>query len=129
MDLPAADIAALQDRAIPYNVGFEAGMLCVTFPAWKLPSGYNRDTVDLLLRLQPGYPDLPPDMWWVDPELALFDGRIIQATEVRESYLARTWQRWSRHLTPQQWQSGIDGIETYLAVINREFARCAEAAA
>lgn len=99
-------------------------MTCVVFPNWALPNGFTNESVSLLVRLQPGYPDLPPDMWWFEPAVQLADGRAIQATDVVEQHLGRTWQRWSRHLSPEQWHSGVDGLESYLALIRHELARC-----
>jgi hypothetical protein len=64
-------------------------------------------------------------MWWFDPLIKLADGRIAQATEATEHHLGRNWQRWSRHFKPGQWQSGIDGLESYLALIRHELARSA----
>jgi hypothetical protein len=68
-------------------------------------------------------------MWWVDPALHRADGSVIEATQVMEPHLGRTWQRWSRHFAPGQWQSGIDGLESYLALIHSEFLRAAGQAA
>ena len=125
MNLPDSDINYLVERGLPYEVLPEAGMICVLFPSWKLPEGYSQSAADLLLRLHPGYPDIPPDMWWFDPAVQLADGRVVQATESVENYLGRNWQRWSRHLAANHWLSGIDGLESYLAVVNRELERCA----
>ena len=124
MTLPESDAEFLRDRGVPHEVTAEGGMTCVVFPEWPLPVGFTNPTVSLLVRLQPGYPDLPPDMWWFEPAVQLADGRPIQATEVVEPHLGRTWQRWSRHLSPEQWQSGVDGLESYLALIRHELARC-----
>ncbi len=104
-------------------------MICLIFPGWPLPTGYVCKSADLLLRLHPGYPDAPPDMWWFDPALQLTDGQQLEATQVTEQHLGRSWQRWSRHLTADQWQSGVDGLESYLALISKELARCANGAA
>jgi hypothetical protein len=122
--LPDSDVQYLTSRNLTHEVAVETGMICVLLPKWNLPSGYNHTTADLLLRLQPGYPDLPPDMWWFEPSLQLADGRGIQATEVIELHLGRSWQRWSRHLDAGQWRSGIDGLENYLALVNQELERC-----
>ena len=92
-------------------------MTCVLLPGWPLPAGYNRTSSDLLIRLQAGYPDVPPDMWWFAPFVLFSDGSAVPATEVREPHLGRTWQRWSRHLQADQWRAGIDGLETFLALI------------
>lgn len=103
-------------------------MICVVVQGFSLPSGFDRSTADLLLRLSPGYPDVPPDMWWFEPPVALASGKVIPATEVRESHLGRTWQRWSRHFSAGQWRSGVDSLETFFALIQRELRREAGAA-
>ena len=123
--LPEFDAAYLAEREIPHLVLSEQGMLSVVFPGFDLPVGLDRPSADLLVRLATGYPDVAPDMWWFDPAVRLADGRTIPATEAVESYLGRTWQRWSRHFQPGQWQPGRDGLESYLALIRRELARCA----
>jgi hypothetical protein len=63
-------------------------------------------------------------MWWFSPSLMLEDGRQIEATQVTEYYLGRQWQRWSRHFNAGQWRSGIDCLETFLALIRKELERC-----
>jgi len=128
MNLPDSDAAYLADRDIAHSVVAESGMICVVLPEWRLPTGYDRESADLLLRLHPGYPDAPPDMWWFDPAVQLSDGRTIEATQVIEQHVGRSWQRWSRHLQPSQWQSGVDGLESYLALVTQELARCANGA-
>lgn len=126
MSLPAIDSNYLADRGVSHQVSIEAGMICVVFPNWSLPDGYTPQSADLLLRLASGYPDVPPDMWWFSPGVRLTDGRAIQCTEVTEAYLGRTWQRWSRHFPQGVWRSGVDSLESFLALIRRELARCAK---
>lgn len=123
MTLPASDLSYLADRGITHEIAVESGMTCIVLPKWVLPTGYNHDSADLLLRFQAGYPDVPPDMWWFNPALRLADGRMIPATEAIEQYLGRSWQRWSRHFQPGQWKSGIDGLESFLALIRFELDR------
>ena len=100
-------------------------MTCVVFPGYHLPEGLDRPNADLLLRLNAGFPDVPPDMWWFDPAVHQADGRVIPCTEAREVYLGRSWQRWSRHLTAGQWQPGTDSLESFLALIRRDVQRYA----
>lgn len=95
-------------------------MTCIVIKDYPLPAGFDVKNSDLLIRLQPGYPDVPPDMWWFDPPARRADGRPIPATEVIEQHLGRGWQRWSRHLSAGQWRSGIDCLESYLALLNKE---------
>lgn len=125
MALPESDAAYLDAKQIAHEVSVDAGMTCVVLAKWPLPPGYQPEAADLLLRLQAGYPDVPPDMWWFDPAVRLANGRVIPATEVTEQHIGRSWQRWSRHFQAGQWQSGIDGLESFLALIRRELQRSA----
>lgn len=125
MTLPSTDIAYLAERRIEHTVASEANMTCVVLPGYRLPTGYEPQQSDLLLRLSPGYPDVHPDMWWFHPPVRLSDGRTVQATEVTEHHLGRPWQRWSRHFNEGQWKPGIDCLETFLALIRKELERCA----
>lgn len=125
MALPPTDSAFLADREIAHSITMEGGMTCVVFPNWLVPPGFDRDSADLLVRLPSGYPDVPPDMWWFSPGIKMADGRTAQATETIERHLGRDWQRWSRHFQAGQWRSGIDGLESYLALIRHELARSA----
>jgi len=82
--LPPADTQYLNERAPGHAVSSEAGMTCVVIPRFDLPAGLTRRASDLLLRLSPGYPDIPPDMWWFDPPVLRVDGREIPCTQSRE---------------------------------------------
>lgn len=118
--LPPIDQDHLQARAPGSAVSIDGGMICIVIPSFPLPAGFTVPSTNLLLRLAPGYPDVPPDMWWFEPAVRRADGRPIPATESQEMYLGRTWQRWSRHLNPGQWRSGIDSLESYLALVRKE---------
>jgi hypothetical protein len=100
-------------------------MTCIVLPAFPLPAGYDRAQSDLLVRISAGYPDVPPDMWWFDPPVKRADGQAIPATEVIETHIGRNWQRWSRHLNGGQWRSGVDCLESFVAVIRRELETAA----
>jgi Prokaryotic E2 family E len=125
MSLPPADAAFLAERGIAHTVVADGPMTCVVFTDRPVPPGYNHSSVDLLLRLPPGFPDIAPDMWWVDPPLQLAGGGVVEATQLTEVYLGRSWQRWSRHFTPGQWRPGTDGLESFLARIRGEMIRSA----
>jgi hypothetical protein len=121
--LPTDDTAYLAERAVNHSVTAEANMTCVVIRNFALPTGLDRSQSDLLLRFNAGYPDVAPDMWWFDPPVRRADGQAIPATDVVERHLDRSWQRWSRHFTDGQWRSGIDGLESFLALIRRELER------
>ena len=120
MALTSEDHLALERLGLPWVVREDGGMTCVEISNFRLPDGFTLPTATLLLRLNPAFPDVPPDMWWFDPPALRRDGSAIPATEHTEHHLDRSWQRWSRHLDPSQWQSGIDSMESFLAIIRRE---------
>jgi hypothetical protein len=122
--LPERDIRYLADRGLRYEISSDQGMTCLVVKEWPLPAGLGPGQVDLMLRLAPGYPDIPPDMWWFSPSITCHNGRPIQGTQVTEMYLGRTWQRWSRHLPTGVWRSGVDGLESFFAVIRADVAVC-----
>ena len=123
MSIPQLDTAYLNERGIVHEIVPEAGMTCVVMSQWPLPRGFDRDESDLLVRLSPGYPDVPPDMWWFSPPVRRADGRELPATNVIETHLGRRWQRWSRHFSGGQWHSGVDGLESFLALIRQDLGR------
>ena len=120
MALPQSEADYLIQRGLRHTVTEEKNMTCVVFPDHALPSGFNRPAADLLIRLNPGFPDVPPDMWWLYPAVKRVDGRAIPATEHSEVHLGRTWQRWSRHFPAGRWKPGTDTLESFLALIWRE---------
>jgi hypothetical protein len=127
--LPPIDQGHLEERAPGSKVTLEGGMICILIPNFALPPGFVQASADLLLRLSPGYPDVPPDMWWFHPAICRTDGRSIPGTDSHENHLGRTWQRWSRHFTAGQWRAGVDSIESYLALVRKELASAARAMA
>jgi hypothetical protein len=127
--LPPIDQEYLQARSPGHLVSLDGGMIAIVIPSFPLPNGFTATSADLLLRLAPGYPDVQPDMWWFTPAIRRTDGQVITATESQEVHLDRTWQRWSRHLNPNQWRSGIDSLESYLAIVRKELETAARARA
>lgn len=125
MSLPESDLTFLKRLDLIHEVKVEAGMTCVVLKQWPIPTGFNSASADLLVRLNPGYPDVQPDMWWFDPPVHLANGQSLRATNVVEQHLGRAWQRWSRHFAAGQWQPGIDGLESYLALIRHDLERSA----
>ena len=123
--LPGEDREFLARRFPGFSAQNENQMWCVVLPGFHLPEGLNELRSDLLIRLAPGYPDIPPDMWWFSPPVNRIDGRAIPQTQVEERHLDRTWQRWSRHLPNGAWKPGIDTIEAYLTLVTAELRRAA----
>ena len=118
--LPLEDQKYLRYRFPEFTETVVDQMICILIPGFPLPKGLNVKQSDLLLRLASGYPDIAPDMWWFNPSVVRSDGHAFKQTEVQEHYLGRSWQRWSRHLDAGHWRPGIDNLETYLALVQKE---------
>lgn len=118
--LPEEDLQYLKANHPSYLLQIESNSICVLIPGFPLPKGYSLAQSDLLLVLSSLYPDARPDMWWFDPPAVRADGQVIPQTEATGQYLGRTWQRWSRHLDESQWLSGIDNLQSYLALVRSE---------
>jgi hypothetical protein len=121
--LAPSDQEFLERLGLEYEVVVEHGLVCVVLKDWPLPSGYQTEKADLLLRLPPGFPDVQPDMWWMDPPVERAPGSYPEAANQFESYLGRTWQRFSRHLNAGSWQPGRDSLATYVALIRADLKR------
>ena len=123
--LPPEDEAFLSAKVPGYQIHQEDNTVCVVFLAVKLPAGYSHAAVDVLVKLSALYPDIAPDMWWVDPPLTLQSGVALPATDVMEAIVGRQWQRWSRHFSGDQWRAGTDNLRSYLALIRSTFEAAA----
>lgn len=118
MALRPADQAVLDELGLEHQIGIDGSFLTVTIGCFRLPAGLDPEAADVLMRLPPGFPDIAPDMFWLEPAITCRGGTPIPGTESRENYLGRTWQRWSRHIGGQ-WRPGVDNLGTYLAYVRR----------
>jgi Prokaryotic E2 family E len=80
---------------------------------------YNRPSTSVLIRIPRIYPDAGPDMFWTDPALLLADGSIPQAGNLIETYVGRSWRRFSWHHGP--WSPNVNNLRTYFEFIHRRF--------
>jgi len=115
-DVLAEDFQAITAGGLNGEVGEAEGWLYVLIREYLLPSGYNRQTTELLLKLPLSYPNGRPDMFWTPPDLLLADGRVPTSADSIESFLGRQWRRFSWH--PQSWSPGRDSLKTYLEFVN-----------
>lgn len=123
--LPEADINYLRERWPAHRVEAEGNQVLVVLPDYALPQGFSPQRVDLLVVLPFGFPETQPDMFWVDPEVTVY-GQPPATAELRQTFLGRTWQRFSRHLPAGTWRPG-DNLQSWIAQIGTMLAR--EAAA
>lgn len=120
--LPAADIQHLRARRLNFRASTSGNFIDVVIAGYRLPAGFDHDASDLLVRLPAnGWPDVKPDMWWFDPWIKIAaTGGYPPAADTPEVIEGRRWQRWSRHFSASSWQPGLDGLGTYLAMVDRE---------
>ncbi len=115
--LPEQDEKCLNEKG--YRWTLKAGGCLVLEGVSVSAERYDRQAVDLMIRIPPGYPMAALDMFYVRPELKLKSGGYPQAAEAFEEHCGQRWQRFSRHLQ-DKWQVGVDSVRTFLAVILAE---------
>ncbi len=122
-DLPAEDRDWLDALGKRYEMVRENGTLRVVIYGMGVPSGYNETSVDVNVRIEPGYPDVQIDMAYFHPPLARLDGRAIGAL-CSDDFDGKRWQRWSRHRTAiNPWRPGIDNLSTHFALVESWLVR------
>jgi hypothetical protein len=62
-----------------------------------LPSVYTHERCTALLQTDALYPRSAMDMFWLNSEVGRADGRAPAGTESLETYLGRSWRRYSWH--------------------------------
>jgi Prokaryotic E2 family E len=121
--LPQEDQAFLDRTGMRWEAVVQDGVCRLVLYDYPVPPGYDRDRVDLHLRIESGYPDVQIDMVYFYPALAKIGGGAINAL-TPEAFDGRTWQRWSRHRTSENpWRPGLDNVETHLALVAEWLAR------
>ncbi|WP_291161232.1 multiubiquitin domain-containing protein [Gemmatimonas sp. UBA7669] len=118
-------IVALERELEGHSVTLHQGPDCWTYvviAGYRLPSGYDRAEVELLVKLAPSYPDAAPDMFWVSPALHTASGALPRATTT-ERLLGRDWQRYSWHLASGTWTPGVSTMRDFLRAVAARFQR------
>lgn len=89
--------------------------------------GFGPSPTNLMIRIPAQYNMAQLDMWYCDPPIRIAaTGQFATASEVTESHMNRTWQRFSRHLASGVWRPGIDSLRSFMPLIWRELqGRCA----
>jgi hypothetical protein len=106
-------------RLVPDPTTNGASLVISQYPLH--PGKFDRERTDLMIRIPPSYNDAKLDMFYVDPPLVLRrTGGHPGAASVFEDILGRRWQRFSRHLPGGNWRAGVDGIASFLKLVNRD---------
>ncbi|MCG3195126.1 MAG: hypothetical protein DIJKHBIC_04396 [Thermoanaerobaculia bacterium] len=122
MALPAADAAFLTAKGYTHELLAGAGpeLLLVLRAVPLAPGRFDQPATDVLVKIPPGYPATPLDMFWVCPPLRYPTGATPPAADNYETHEGRSWQRFSRHLAGGAWRPGIDSLRTFLPVVLAE---------
>lgn len=125
--LPSHDEEYLAEKGLVFEYHSE-GKLLLVIRDYPLPVGYVPEKTDLLIEIPPGYPGVRLDMFYVDPPVVYASGEKPPATEATASFIGRTWQRFSRHLTDQSpWRPGVDGLSSFMALIRHDLEKAVAA--
>jgi hypothetical protein len=104
----------LTERGITFEEIEDGGHKAVILHGILLPAGrFDVPSASILILLPAGYPDSPPDMFYVLPWIRLISRNSYPtAADQPLVFAGQQWQRWSRH--NNVWRPGVDGIWTML---------------
>jgi Prokaryotic E2 family E len=112
--LPVNDRQYLENRGLLFEEVTDATYKGIILRKFLLPSGqFDAEYADILILLPSGYPDTPPDMFYLLPWVRLVQSaKYPLAADQPHQFNGQKWQRWSRH--NNEWRPGVDGIWTML---------------
>lgn len=91
----ALELAAA--TGIHVDVVDEENRVLVVLRDVPLPPGLRVTTTDILFITDKQYPLSALDMFWTDVAVVWNDGTVPRSAETIETYLGRTWRRFSWH--------------------------------
>lgn len=126
-DLLPEDQKFLDEYGLPWET-IVCGSQWVLIHNFPTHEGYDHSHVTAAIRMETGYPQTELNMVYFFPALSRKDGRKIKATEASQKLDGKSYQRWSRHRTPQNpWKAGRDSLGTHIILIEdwleREFEK------
>jgi hypothetical protein len=122
-DLLPEDIEFLRAQGYEWETLNDGSNSWVLIPSFRVPTGYNYSHVNVAVQISPQYPDAQLDMVYCFPHLSRTDGKTIAAL-AQHVIDGRSWQRWSRHRTPENpWRIGVDSLATHLILVEEWFAK------
>lgn len=94
----------------------------ILFRAFTLPAGWNRESTDLLVLIPPGYPETPPDNFYVQNGLRTESGAVPGNFGEHQEVLDKSWAQFSYHAA--DWSPGPDphdgdSLLTFMVAVER----------
>src|SRR5437879_3023785 len=86
MALPPKLVKEIEQLDLKPEIMADGGVINLVFREYPISPGYNRSSVDLLIRLPLSYPDAGPDMFWTSPSLTLANGSSPQCGALLETH-------------------------------------------
>ena len=126
-DLLADDTTFLNEYGLPWET-ISDGSQWVLIHDFPTHDAYTEANVTTAIRLETGYPQSQLDMVYFFPAIRRKDGQSIGAADATQQIAGKTYQRWSRHRTPQNpWIAGQDNLGTHIILVEdwleREFEK------
>lgn len=124
-DLLAQHLTEVQSVFPRAHLLENAGNRYLVVPDVSLPVHWSSSEATLLAIIPNGYPMAALDMFWMDPELRLSDGRSPAGASTGEQHLGRPWQRFSWHYTGGQngWRLGQSSLLSHLRFCQSRLAQ------
>lgn len=94
------------------------GRTAIELAEHPLPPGWTKEATNVLWILDPGYPTVKPDCFWIDVDAKSPSGSSPVNTHIQESPPGsgqmRRWVSW--HI---EWKPALHDLEVWLGSINR----------
>jgi hypothetical protein len=112
--LPESEFAYLIDKGFTFEQISEGGQYAIVLKQYPLPpKKYDHEFANILIMLPPGFPDTPPDMFYLFPWVRLRESNCYPSrADVSHQFAGISWQRWSRH--SPEWRAGRDGLASFI---------------
>ncbi len=110
------DLNYLREQGFQITCQRNSNTIYIIFDCYPLPRGWNKKETKLLLISDISYPNSKIDMFWVDTDVLLADGKVPQAGESIENHNGQTWRRFSWHV--KKWNPAVDSVITYLGTVD-----------
>jgi len=122
--LPEEDVDFLVSLGKDWETIKDGNLEWLLVYGYPVPDGYNVKEADIAVMITPAYPTAQLDMAYFNPGLNRINGIVINATQCHQMIDGKSWQRWSRHRTPENpWRPGIDNLMTHFVSIDNWLAR------
>lgn len=115
--IPEPDRDYLLEKGYSFEIIPQGGEVHLILREVPFSERFTPRIADILIVIPVGYPNAPLDMFWTFPVVSFADGSAPAATEHRQNFHDKLWQRWSRH---GEWRSGIDSLRTFISTIKNE---------